>query len=186
MRELASLGACVNCRTGTPLAGVHIRLYSASGSPVTPTLTTSSGVTASDGTYTVDGLAAGTYFAKTEAVSFGTFGSPNVVDELYGGLQCPTISSLTPECRVTDGTPIVVTAGATTSGIDFSLERGGGITGRITDVAGQGLNGIRVVAYMGDRIFGIDDADFGDYFISGLPAGTYAVQAGPSMASTSA
>jgi hypothetical protein len=155
-----------------PLDRVPIRFYSASGSLI-PIFATS----ALDGTYSVDGLAAGTYFARTEAVS-GGFGSHSVIDELFGGTPCPSLALLSFfDCRVTDGAPILVTAGGVTSGIDFSLERGGVISGYVSDSTGQGINSVRVTVYAGDRVVGVDDAFAGEYIIGGLPPGTYAVEA---------
>ena len=57
-------------------------------------------------------------------------------------------SRSSPNVSVLDGTPIAVAAAATTSGIDFSLDAGGGISGRVTDAAGQALHAVRV-----DRIY---------------------------------
>ena len=77
---------------------------------------------------------------------------------------------------MTDGAPITVTAEATTPGIDFSLEAGGGIAGYVRDATGQGIDSARVTVYAGDRVVGVDDTAFGEYIIGGLLSGTYAVE----------
>ena len=50
----------------------------------------------------------GTYYARTYSFE-GYF------EELYSEISCD------PSCTVTDGTPIAVTLGSTTGGIDFTL-----------------------------------------------------------------
>ena len=156
---------------GSPLVNARILVYNAAGSPAFPIV-----FTEGEGIYRVRGLAPGTYYARTQAATFGAFASPNVIDELYGGLPCPEVSPGAPECRVTDGTPITVTAEATTPGIDFSLEGGGGISGYVRNATGQGIDGARVTVYAGDRVVGVDDTAFGEYIIGGLLSGAYAVE----------
>jgi len=88
--------------TGAPLAGVNVTASNASGSGW--------GVsTNASGVYTVTGLAVGTYYVRTS-------NSLGYIDELYNNLPCPGGS-----CTVTSGTGVSVTAGATTSGINFGL-----------------------------------------------------------------
>lgn len=73
------------------------------------------------------GLPPGTYYALARDRPFVPFrpgpqGGP-LIDQLHGGGTCVTI-----DCDVRRGTPLVVTAGATTSGVDFVLRMGATIT----------------------------------------------------------
>jgi 5-hydroxyisourate hydrolase-like protein (transthyretin family) len=98
-------GAVTDAGTGLPLAEVRVRIHDAIGRPVT------SGTTDASGAWAIStGLPAGTYYARTE-------GAPGHVDELWDGNPCPL-----GVCTVTSGTPIHVTAGATTAGVDFGLD----------------------------------------------------------------
>jgi hypothetical protein len=102
-------GTITDNRTGVPLPGVFVEIYAASGA-YTKTATTNL-----VGVYATSGLASGTYYART--VQNVPTGHAN---QLYSGARCGS------NCPVTNGTPIVVTAGAMTSGIDFAL--GGTLT----------------------------------------------------------
>ncbi|MCP4664664.1 MAG: hypothetical protein GY856_55480 [bacterium] len=75
--------------------------------------------------YTVSGLAPGTYFA--------TANSYDHQRELYDDLPCPPRGS--DVCDPTTGTPIEVSVNSTTSGIDFALDRLGVISGTVTEAA---------------------------------------------------
>ena len=68
---------------------------------------------------TGQGLPAGNYFVRTN-------NSLGYVNEVYNNITCVP-------CNVTTGTPVAVTAGATTSGINFALATGGRISGTVTD-----------------------------------------------------
>ncbi|MGB5162492.1 MAG: hypothetical protein WBP10_17220 [Thermoanaerobaculia bacterium] len=136
----------------------YVRLYDASGTSIRALYPDSSG------DYSTDGLPAGTYYARTESFE-GYF------DELYDNIPCPD------SCTVTDGTPIAVTGGATTTGIDFDLARGGAISGTVTDASTHlGLDFGRVNIYESDGDWvtrGYPDAS-GNYISQKtLAAGTY-------------
>ena len=116
------------------------------------------------GDYSASNLPAGTYYARTESFE-------GYWDELYDNLPCPD------SCTVTDGTPIAVTGGATTTGIDFDLARGGAISGTVTDASTHlGLDFGRVNIYESDGDWvtrGYPDAS-GNYISQKtLAAGTY-------------
>jgi hypothetical protein len=97
-------GTVTDSRTGAPLPGVLVEIYTASGT------FTKFAFTGLAGTYATSGLAPGTYYARTlQPVPTGH------TDEVYSGVRCGW------SCTVTNGTPIVVTTGATTIGIDFAL-----------------------------------------------------------------
>lgn len=87
------------------------------------------------------------------------------------------------------GTPVSVSEGQSVTQIDFTLERGGVITGRISDYAGRpviaqrvnlmaiGENGQPRPVNGGNRQ-GVETDDRGIYRAYGLPAGRYIVSAG--------
>jgi hypothetical protein len=152
-------GTVTNEATGAGVSSATILLYNSQGSIVLGTGVSFSGV------YTIPGLAAGTYYVR---VTSGTF-----IGELFDNLPCSV------SCDVTSGTPIPVTAGNTTSGVDFALVAGGRITGTITDATtGLPVNGVGVEAYAANGALagtGVS-AGSGGYSINSLPAGTYTVR----------
>ncbi|MFY9610372.1 MAG: carboxypeptidase-like regulatory domain-containing protein [Blastocatellia bacterium] len=123
--------------------------------------------TDSDGRYRLEGLPAGTYYITPSAPALVNLGA----DKLE--------------------TPVTITSDATVERIDFSLTRGGVISGKITDNEGRPViaalvslkpvgNSYNAGFYsmsMG-RMFFTDDR--GVYRIFGLPAGRYLVSAGNS------
>ena len=116
--------------TGQPLSHVFVDIFDSTGEWV------ASGETKSAGVYTSDGaLVSGTYYAQT--------GNSDYFYELYDDIPCPGLA-----CTVTSGTPIAVTVGATTAGIDFDLTPGGRVSGYVADAAtGQRLAGVGVRIY---------------------------------------
>jgi hypothetical protein len=113
---------------GSPINGVTVRILNAAGTTVATAIT---GLT---GTYvTPNGLAAGTYFARTS-------NDQGYINEEYDDLRC--VGS----CTVGLGAPIVVAAGSTTSGIDFALTAGGRVSGAVTDAAsGVGVPFVSII-----------------------------------------
>jgi len=87
------------------------------------------------------------------------------------------------------GIAVTVSEGQTVSNIDFTLARGGVITGRVTDGDGRTVIAERINLTMavengqpqpfnGGNRFGYESDDRGVYRIYGLPAGRYLVSAG--------
>ena len=110
-----------------------------------------------NGDYSIPGLAAGSYVVE--------FWSEDGYQEaVYGG---------------GNGTPVDVTVGATTSGIDAALEKGAGISGRVTDATtGAGVSRTLVClheassgGYLGCTLSG----STGLYSFEGLAGGSYKV-----------
>jgi hypothetical protein len=115
--------------SGAPLADVSVSLYTSTGQWATDGWTDAAGTWISRG-----GLPTGTYYAKTG-------NSASYVNEVYDDVTCLNCSS-------TGGTPIGVTVGAVTSGIDFELALGGRISGTLTDAAtGAPVSGVTVWLY---------------------------------------
>ena len=160
----------------SPINRVGVHLYNGSGSPVASTQTSSTGQ------YGFTGLAAGTYLVRTaQALSFGF----NAIAEVYDGVPCPSQFPVS-DCRIVSGTPIVVAAGATVSGIDFSLDPSGTISGTVVaEGSSSPLAGVVLWAYKGDvQVAGGFTNASGEYSISGLPPGSYRVRTGFNLAAS--
>ena len=119
------------------IQGLTVYVYKA-----TKTLVTSA-VTGPGGAYSVGGLSTGSYFAVVGASSPST--QKDYLFEAYGGIVCPSV-----ECHVTLGSPIAVTQGATTAGIDFSLDQAGTISGAVFAGGAPTPNGSFVSAIAGN------------------------------------
>ena len=104
-----------NADTAAPLAGVTVEVYYHGFKGIGAFEFRASTNTA--GVYTITGLPAGTYFARTYVPS-----TLNNIDEAYNDIACPA-------CVITSTTPITVTGTATTPNINFALAPGGGIAG---------------------------------------------------------
>lgn len=154
----AIAGSVTEDGTGSPL-GAFVAIFKSSGAFVTFGSTDSAGAYFSD-----DGLPTDTYFARTDVFSLH-------VNELYDDIACPFF------CASTTGTPIAVTVGTTTAGIDFALAAGGGIQGRvITEATGDPISGTEVGLYdgAGDLLTSLFCNVTGIYSsFSGVPVGTY-------------
>lgn len=128
-----------------------------------------SGSVASDGTYTVGGLAAGTY--RVQFVP----GYGSTLSQEWWDDKTDRESS----------TAVLVTAGARRAGIDASLARGASIAGTISVPAGQTANGTQVYAYTSEytsaawAFVGTD----GTYRLTGLRPGAYRVKFVPGQGS---
>jgi hypothetical protein len=140
---------------GSPLQNVHVSVYKSNGD------WSAWAYTQEDGSYTVTGLPAGNYTAKISHYN-------DYQSEYYNN-------------SISEGsaTPISVSLGETTGGVNFGLASLGYITGKVTsDVDGSPIGGVRVRAY-GDSVNGRNTQTLSDgsYTITGLSAGSYIVQA---------
>ncbi|MEM1183131.1 MAG: carboxypeptidase regulatory-like domain-containing protein [Acidobacteriota bacterium] len=154
-------GTVTEAGTGDPVAfEFGVILYDAAGDLVT------SDITGGDGGYSIGGLEAGTFFVKTQLDDY--------FDEVYDGLPCPE------DCDVTQGTPIVVAAGANVANINFAVGPGGAISGVVTD-QGTGLPianrlGLRLFDSSGDFLQVLLTGESGEYRFAGLATGQYFVR----------
>ncbi len=142
-------------------AVVMAQLYNASWPQFGPMSETE---TKPDGTYTITGLAPGTYLVAADAEDQG------LALEFYGDTFDPQTA-----------TSVTVTSGSDTGGIDFTLELGGSVSGTVYQADGTTpVPGMAVVAVesstgvmLGFTMSGPD----GTYTLNGLHAGQYLVQA---------
>ena len=122
-----------------------------------------SALTGTNGMYSIPGLAADTYYVRTD--SYGQ----NYADEWYENEA--VLDGEIPQ----DALPVVVPAGWTTGGVDFALAVGASFSGNVSDSSTQGVSNIWVDAYTSDGAWirsGITDAN-GDYAVVGLPADSF-------------
>lgn len=126
--------------------------------------------TSTSGTYSFDELTPATHFVRTQSSSHR--------DEVYDDVPCLG------DCDVTTGTPVTVSFGGTTTGIDFSLLTFGTITGTVVQaLTGLPLNNAEVRAISaGDNPSGFDrSSPDGTYVIDDLIPGDYYVRASASL-----
>ncbi len=160
-------GRVTDATSGDALDDVQVTAMDSNGNPVGSTARTNA-----TGDYTIVGLPTGSY-----AVYFEPFGSSSgYLAEYYNGK---------PDQVSAD--PVSVTAPATTTGIDASLETGGQITGQVTATSGgAGLPDVQVQAFDADGnqagATATTDAT-GTYTITNLRPGTYRVFFEPAGAS---
>jgi len=152
-------GTVTATATGDPLS-VYLRLYSVTGDFL-DSLYSGGG----SGFYEISGLPTGKYFVVASEYDY--------LREVYDDIPCPDW------CDPTTGTEIAVTNGATVTGIDFSLEHLGTVTGTLIDaITGDPVSGQGVAAYASDGSSGgrVYTATDGTYQTRGLLSGTYFVR----------
>lgn len=117
--------------------------------------------TDADGKYVLGGLPNGSYIVGFRASYLG------YVTQYYNG-----------ETSVEDAAEVTIVAGGTVPGIDAEMEKGGEITGRVTDaITNAGIEEVEVCAFS-QSVFGgcafTDSA--GNYAIQGVATGSYEVE----------
>ncbi|MFC1996758.1 carboxypeptidase regulatory-like domain-containing protein [Chloroflexota bacterium] len=146
----------------TVITDVLIRVHANGVSSGTSSL--GANVSQSDGSYTITGLAPGTY--KVEA---NYNNEPGYVVKYYDD-----------KTDWDSADTIEVYANQTTAGIDFVLEPGGSISGNITaQASGNPIPDVQVCirGYESGGGFGCDQTDTsGNYSYGGLPSGNYKVE----------
>ena len=128
--------------------------------------------TQANGSYITAGLPAGTYYVRTN----NTLG---FINELYNDIPCPITV-----CQASDGAPITVNVGVTTSAINFALTATGGkISGTVTNAGGAPLQNVTVQTYntLGRFLGGVQTDASGNYSTQSLPDGTYYLRAANSL-----
>ena len=161
--ELSSGGTIsgsITASDGTLLSNIQVYIFNSSGKSVISTVTDQWGI------FTTIGLPAGTYYAQTRN-SFG------YVDVTFPNLPC--INHCDSLCDPTSGTPIAVVSGSDTAGIDFSLQRGGGISGKVIDSNGDPISSTQLTLYdgYGLTVSGQTTDGSGTYLFEGLLPGAY-------------
>ena len=154
-----SISGRVTDEASNPIAGASVNAYLLGNSLF------ANGLTDSDGSYTINGLEPGNYRVVAAAAGFAF----EVYDDTIDFAQA---------------TPVAVTSGADTPGIDFALSAGGGISGLVTDESGSPLAGIWVEASLAQGCCssgGASTGPDGTYTIDSLAPGSYRVFAFSSL-----
>ncbi|HYH09888.1 MAG TPA: carboxypeptidase regulatory-like domain-containing protein [Thermoanaerobaculia bacterium] len=122
-------GRVTRLATGEPLYRAQVTIYNSAGTMVDRVLA------APDGMYRSRGLGTGTYHLETFIIY-----DQGVMNQAYGGVECAPS-----ECHWSASTPVSVTLGSDTTGIDFALHDYGKISGTIVDPStGDPLAGVSV------------------------------------------
>lgn len=102
--------------------------------------------TQADGTYEFTAVFPATYVVKAFPL-----GDTPWIPEFYPDVKCPVFPF---DCEIYGGAEITVGEGQTVTGIDFFLDRGAAIEGRIATVeTGFPVEGVEVVAYVSTGLF---------------------------------
>ena len=147
----AAISGTVTGVGGAPFENATVTVLSSTSEEVGSTLT------AIDGTYTVTGLAPGSYRLMFEA--------PGMVTEWYDDAYLLYLGAL-----------IDLPASTTVSAIDAELEPAGVIEGTVTDALGTPLQDVWVNAYSPEANYSTPTAADGTYRIEGVRPGTYSVR----------
>lgn len=166
-------GTVTDAATSAPITGIAVIAYvSIGGEP----RGAASGTTDATGRYVIEGLPAGRYYAHTQDPS-NTYVN-EIFDNLACGWSCTWPDLLT-------GAPIPVALGTSADGRNFALDRGGRITGTVTDaITALPLSPVCIAAFVAlswgypDVAQDCTDAS-GAYALEGLPAGSYYLRAVP-------
>jgi hypothetical protein len=144
---------------GAPIEGLQVCAQPVSG------MGGGCATTNASGEYTISGLGEGSY----RVIFSPSFAGGNYVTQYYNG-----------KSNFAEATPVSVSAGVTTPGIDAKMVEGGGISGRVTkEVGGAVIEGIQVCAQpVSGMGFGncAPTNSSGEYRISGLAIGSYKVE----------
>jgi protocatechuate 3,4-dioxygenase beta subunit len=157
LRVAGALSGRVTDSAGQPLANVTVSVFD----PDDVNQTGHNTVTRADGSYTATGLDAGSY--QVCFYSPGVLGasSTGYLDECYDN-RPPYYS----------GTPVPVTLGHLSTGINAQLATAGAITGRVTDPSGSPVQGISASVFGAGYGNSTSDSS-GAYTITGLPTGAH-------------
>lgn len=154
-----AIGGRVEDSDGSAVMYVWVDAYDADASRI------DSGLTDFDGLYQIPGLSNGTYYLRTDV------GYENYVDEWHEDI--PVVGWTVP----VEALPVVVGGGLTNT-VDFVLEVGGSISGRVTDAWSGAISNVWVDVYDLDESrlkSGLTGTD-GRYEVFGVPPGTFLVR----------
>ena len=156
-------GKIVDADTGLPIAGASVCATFADGKPGGMITTSDEG-----GNYILKWLSYGTYVVRAPAPLKLGPGDDNYVTEWWQEKRGQHLAD-----------SVTVSEGVNPVAIDFTLEGGGFITGRVMDTAGQGIYNLHIYAedyYTGEWMGGANTDQQGNYIVS-LPPGDYRLRA---------
>jgi Carboxypeptidase regulatory-like domain len=126
--------------------------------------------TGTTGSYTIDGLVSGSYFAE--------FSPPLPLPPIFGGGGNFLPTFFNGESSLANANPVHVTLGATTAGINGTLAEGGELKGTVTGAGSATLANVTVIAYnaTGNSVASTLTESNGTYTLGGLNSGSYRVR----------
>jgi len=150
-------GVVRNALNSQPLAAVTVQVYNAAG------LSVAQVASAPNGAYSLPNLPDGTFFVRTQnALGF--------INEVHNNRSCGGY------CDLLNGTPVVISGANSLVGINFDLDAGGSISGRLSNANSvQGIALAEVVALDANGLVSARASSnaLGDFNISGLQPGIY-------------
>ena len=150
-------GTVRNSATNLPIPGATVQVYNATAVPVAQIATNPSG------NYELSNVANGNFFVRTQnALGF--------VNEVYNNRACGGY------CDLLNGNAVNIAGGVPVGLIDFSLDAGGSISGRLTNASTS--NGIALAEVQAIDINGLiasrsNTNATGNYTLGGLQPGNY-------------
>jgi protocatechuate 3,4-dioxygenase beta subunit len=145
--------------TGEPVEGLYVSANNFNGDEGG-----GSAQTQADGTYTITGLASGTYRVQIDSRQPGVFW----VEEFYNNTQNWDMAF-----------PVPVVVGQTTPDIDFDLSQGGKISGYVMDADHNPIGNMEVIVSSDSWGKGTTTQSNGYYETPGLPVGSYKLNVRP-------
>jgi len=169
--DAATFNGYVRDTGGSPIAGIWVQVWDDScDGNVLPGVGGHSG---SDGSFQIINVPDGTHYIMANPASFPQRLGPDFreyVDQWWEGIDPQD------DCLLT--TPVTVSGNDTISGINFALDVGGSISGKITNGSGTPVEDAWVQAWYNDvtpgyvmRGIGAHTDANGDYTIHGVPPG---------------
>jgi hypothetical protein len=154
------LTGTVTDASSVPITNAVVDAYNSSGEVAAST------TTAADGTFSVNGLASGSYRVGFAAPPSSLSAGANYLPEFFSGAS--TLSS---------ATAVSVSAGSATAGINAKLAAGGEIQGTVTDATSDAVSNLSVTAYnsAGAAVGTTTTASDGSYAIDALASGAYRI-----------
>jgi Carboxypeptidase regulatory-like domain len=161
LQPSGSIAGTVTNRDGKPISGICVQAVIQGSSPSTENFGPGSGYTRKNGTYLVRFLPPGTY-----VLHFTECGRPAYGSRWYNKKATEQAA-----------TPVTVTAGGATTGIDETLAPGGSISGVVRSGSGTAVPRACVLAFdQATQSEGFSEADrTGHYTVAGLSTGSYQV-----------
>jgi protocatechuate 3,4-dioxygenase beta subunit len=161
LQQGGSIAGTVTNRNGTPLARICVQATAQGSQVLAENFGPGSAATGKNGGYVLRNLPPGTYVLHFTECGRGVYGS-----RWY-------------DKKATEqaATPVTVTAGGATTGIDETLAPGGSISGIVRSASGTALPGACVIANdQATESEGFGQADrTGHYTVAGLSTGSYQV-----------
>ncbi|MBK8283879.1 MAG: carboxypeptidase regulatory-like domain-containing protein [Ahniella sp.] len=153
-------GTVRNSATNLPIPGAAVQVYNSSAIPVNQIATNASG------NYALGNLADGSYYVRTQ-------NSLGFVNEVFVDRNCGGY------CDMLAGDAVAISGGAPVGLVDFSLDAGGSISGRLTSaVSGAGIALAEVQALDVNGLIASRTSTnaTGQFTLGGLQPGTYKVR----------